>query len=40
MVLRPQGLFPERRRNIEFHSEAAAADSMLTEPSSTPGGTA
>jgi branched-chain amino acid transport system permease protein len=38
MVLRPQGLIPERRRNIEFHSEAAAADSMLTEPTSMTGG--
>jgi branched-chain amino acid transport system permease protein len=40
MVLRPQGLLPERRRNIEFSSEAAAADSMLTEPSSPTGGVA
>ena len=40
MVLRPQGLLPERRRNIEFRPETAAADSMFTEPSSAPGGTA
>jgi branched-chain amino acid transport system permease protein len=40
MVLRPQGLLPERRRNLEFSGEAAVADTQLAEPSSTSGGAA
>jgi branched-chain amino acid transport system permease protein len=40
MLLRPQGLLPERRRNLEFKGEAAVADTQLAEPSSVPGGVA
>jgi branched-chain amino acid transport system permease protein len=40
MVLRPQGLLPERRRSLEFSGEVAATDAQLAEPSSTPGGVA
>jgi branched-chain amino acid transport system permease protein len=40
MVLRPQGLLPERRRNLEFSREAAVTDTQLAEPSSTSGGAA
>jgi branched-chain amino acid transport system permease protein len=31
MVLRPQGLFPERRRRMELTAEIAAEDAQLTE---------
>jgi branched-chain amino acid transport system permease protein len=33
MVLRPQGLFPERRRRLELTAEIAARDSELVEGS-------
>jgi branched-chain amino acid transport system permease protein len=33
MVLRPQGLFPERRRRLELAGEGTSAQSMLKEPS-------
>ncbi len=33
MVLRPQGLFPERRRRMELTAEIAAEDAQLTEAS-------
>ncbi|MGA2927630.1 MAG: branched-chain amino acid ABC transporter permease [Solirubrobacteraceae bacterium] len=32
MILRPQGLFPERRRQLELTAQIAAQDSELTEP--------
>jgi hypothetical protein len=38
MVLRPQGLLPERRRNLEFSGEAGVTDTQLAEPSSMSGG--
>ena len=31
MVLRPQGLFPERRRKLELTAEIAAEDAQLVE---------
>jgi branched-chain amino acid transport system permease protein len=31
MVLRPQGLIPERRRRLELTAEIAAEDSQLVE---------
>jgi branched-chain amino acid transport system permease protein len=31
MVLRPQGLFPERRRRLELTAEIAAHDAELVE---------
>jgi hypothetical protein len=31
MVLRPQGLFPERRRRLELTGEIAAEDAQLVE---------
>jgi branched-chain amino acid transport system permease protein len=40
MVLRPQGLIPERRRRLELTAEIAAADAQLAEAPGTPGGTA
>jgi branched-chain amino acid transport system permease protein len=40
MVLRPQGLLPERRRNLEFSGAVAVADTQLAEPSGTSGGVA
>jgi branched-chain amino acid transport system permease protein len=40
MLLRPQGLLPERRRNLEFKGEAMVADTQLAEPSSASGGVA
>jgi branched-chain amino acid transport system permease protein len=40
MLLRPQGLLPERRRSLEFKGEAAVTDTQLTEPSSVTGGAA
>jgi branched-chain amino acid transport system permease protein len=39
MVLRPQGLLPERRRSLEFSGEAATTDTQLAEPTSASGGT-
>jgi branched-chain amino acid transport system permease protein len=38
MVLRPQGLIPERRRRIELTAEIAPADAQLAEAPGTPGG--
>ncbi len=38
MVLRPQGLIPERRRRLELTAEIAAADAQLAEAPGTPGG--
>jgi len=38
MLLRPQGLLPERRRSLEFTGEAAVAGTRLAEPSGTSGG--
>jgi branched-chain amino acid transport system permease protein len=35
MVLRPQGLFPERRRRLELTAQIAADDAQLTESSET-----
>jgi hypothetical protein len=32
MILRPQGLIPERRRKVEITGEIAAQDSELAEP--------
>jgi hypothetical protein len=32
MVLRPQGLFPERRRKLELTQEIDRGESMLQEP--------
>jgi branched-chain amino acid transport system permease protein len=32
MILRPQGLLPERRRTLELTAEIAAQDAELTEP--------
>jgi branched-chain amino acid transport system permease protein len=41
MVLRPQGLVPERRRQLEFTTDMVAGDTQLAEPSShTSGGVA
>jgi branched-chain amino acid transport system permease protein len=31
MILRPQGLFPERRRKLELTAEIAAEDAQLVE---------
>jgi branched-chain amino acid transport system permease protein len=36
MVLRPQGLFPERRRRLELTAEIAAEDAQLVEQGTTP----
>jgi branched-chain amino acid transport system permease protein len=39
MVLRPQGLLPERRRKLEFTSDlVTTTDTQLAEPSATSGG--
>jgi branched-chain amino acid transport system permease protein len=38
MVLRPQGLFPERRRRLELTGEIAAEDSQLVEQGASPAG--
>jgi branched-chain amino acid transport system permease protein len=35
MVLRPQGLFPERRRRMELTAEIAAEDAQLVEAAPT-----
>jgi branched-chain amino acid transport system permease protein len=35
MVLRPQGLIPERRRKLEFTGGVRAGDTELAEPSTT-----
>ena len=40
MVLRPQGLIPERRRRLELTAEIAPADAQLAEAPGTPGGAA
>jgi len=40
MVLRPQGLIPERRRQLELTAEIAPADAQLAEAPGTPGGAA
>ena len=40
MVLRPQGLIPERRRQLELTAEIAPADAQLAETPGTPGGAA
>jgi branched-chain amino acid transport system permease protein len=39
MVLRPQGLLPERRRSMEFRGEVAVTDAQLADPSSVPSST-
>jgi branched-chain amino acid transport system permease protein len=38
MILRPQGLIPERRRRLELTAEIAAEDAQLTEVPGTGGG--
>ena len=38
MLLRPQGLIPERRRRLELTAEIAAEDAQLAEAPGTPGG--
>jgi len=38
MILRPQGLIPERRRKLELTAEIAAEDAQLAEAPGTPGG--
>jgi branched-chain amino acid transport system permease protein len=38
MVLRPQGLIPERRRRLELTAEIAPPDAQLAEAPGTPGG--
>lgn len=38
MLLRPQGLIPERRRQLELTAEIAPADAQLAEVPGTPGG--
>jgi branched-chain amino acid transport system permease protein len=38
MLLRPQGLIPERRRRLELTAEIAAADAQLAEVPTTGGG--
>ncbi len=38
MVLRPQGLVPERRRKLEFTTDMVAGDTQLAEPSTTTSG--
>jgi branched-chain amino acid transport system permease protein len=38
MLLRPQGLIPERRRQLELTAEIAAEDAQLAEAPGTPGG--
>jgi len=35
MILRPQGLLPERRRKLEMTAEIGAQDAELTEPTAT-----
>jgi len=35
MVLRPQGLVPERRRKLEFTTDMVAGDTQLADPSTT-----
>jgi len=40
MVLRPQGLIPERRRQLELTAEIAPTDAQLAEAPGTPGGAA
>jgi branched-chain amino acid transport system permease protein len=39
MVLRPQGLFPERRRRLELTAQIAAEDAQLVEAGTVAGGT-
>jgi branched-chain amino acid transport system permease protein len=39
MILRPQGLIPERRRSLELRSEIAAEDAQLTEAPGSIGST-
>jgi branched-chain amino acid transport system permease protein len=38
MILRPQGLIPERRRSLELRSEIAAEDAQLAEVPGSSGG--
>ena len=38
MLVRPQGLIPERRRRLELTAEIAPADAQLAEAPGTPGG--
>jgi len=38
MVLRPQGLVPERRRKLEFTTDMVAGDTQLADPSTTTSG--
>jgi len=38
MVLRPQGLIPERRRRLELTAKIAATDAQLAEGPDTAGG--
>jgi branched-chain amino acid transport system permease protein len=38
MVLRPQGLLPERRRRLELTAEIAAEDAQLGETTGPVGG--
>jgi branched-chain amino acid transport system permease protein len=38
MVLRPQGLVPERRRTLEFTTDMVAGDTQLADPSTTTSG--
>ncbi len=38
MVLRPQGLIPERRRRLELTAEIAPGDAQLAEAPGTAGG--
>jgi branched-chain amino acid transport system permease protein len=40
MVLRPQGLIPERRRRLELTAEIAAEDAQLAEAPGSAGGAA
>jgi branched-chain amino acid transport system permease protein len=40
MLLRPQGLIPERRRRLELTAEVAPVDAQLAEAPGTPGGAA
>ena len=37
MIVRPQGLLPERRRRLELTAEVAAEDAQLTEVSGSVG---
>ena len=38
MILRPQGLIPERRRRLELTAEIAAEDAQLVETQGPAGG--